>query len=511
LLVSGILTRVVILGMWVPFNVGVPFLPPQELIGHLPIFGIMYLLFVDGARESTVGGLFPVGRPLPARRTRIVVVGGGFAGVAVAEQLERLFAADPSVVLTLISDTNALVFTPLLAEVAGGRLEPTQIGSSIRSRLRRSRVVRGRVTGVDLDARGVQLMVHDELDEEPFDHLVLALGSVPNYHGQQRIAEEAFDFKSLDDAVRIRNHVIDMFERADHEPDPAVRRALMTIVVAGGGFSGVELAGALNDFTRDMLAYYYPRLSPWERQIVLVHSRDRILPELSAGLANEALERLTARGVTFLLNTRVADARAGAVVLRPGGELRTETLIWTAGVAPNPLLQTLPIEHDLRGAVRVDSTLAVPGHFGVWALGDCAAVTDARTGRASPPTAQFAIRQAATLARNIQAELRGQPLQTFQFEALGTLCSIGHHAACAEIKGLRFSGLLAWLLWRAVYVGKLPGWERRLRVIGAWILGEVLARDIVQTHRGAHDRERPATTIEADVRVAAGDHSGHAG
>jgi NADH:ubiquinone reductase (H+-translocating) len=444
--------------------------------------------FARGVREPEPGAPLFRRHPLPERRTRIVILGGGFAGVAAAEQLERVFGADRGVALTMISDTNALVFTPFLADVAAGRLEPSHIGSSLRARLRRSVILRGRVTGIDMEHRRVHLALDDGVDEVPFDHLVLGLGSVPNYHGLQRVAEEAFDFKTLGDAIRIRDHVIDLFERADREPDPVLRRALLTIVVAGGGFAGVELAGALNDFTRDMLAYH-PRISPDERRVVLVHSRERILPELSAPLAADALKRLVARGVRVELNTRVVDAQGGKVVLGPGGGLPTRTLIWTAGVAPNPLLATLPVERDPRGAVRVDNALGVPGQPGLWALGDCAAVTDARTGRACPPTAQSAIRQAASLAHNISASVRGEPLKAFHFETLGTLCAVGHRAACAEIKGLRFSGLLAWLLWRAVYVAKLPGWERKLRVLGAWVLGELRPHDIVPTANRAADSE----------------------
>jgi NADH dehydrogenase FAD-containing subunit len=412
MLISGILPRLVILGMWLPFHLGIPVLPPQELIGHLPIFGIMYLLFVRGAAEPKPNPALVRRRHPPLRRTRIVILGGGFGGVATAEQLER------------------------------------------------------------------------------------ALGSVPNYQGLQSVAEEAFDFKTLDDAVRIRNHVIDAFERADREPDPELRRALLTIVVAGGGFAGVELAGALNDFTRDMLGYYR-RIPAEERRVILVHSRDRILPEISDKLAANAMHWMATRGVEFVLNSRVADARGGVVMLRPGGELRTETLIWTAGVAPNPVLRHLPIEHDARGAVRVDAALAVPGQPGLWALGDCAAVTDARTGQACPPTAQFAIRQAATLAYNIHASVRGETLKAFHFEALGALCAVGHHAACAEIKGLRFSGFLAWLLGRCIHVSKLPGWERKLRVLGAWMLGELMPRDIVQTPHAANDLEHITTRLNA--------------
>jgi len=185
--------------------------------------------------------------------------------------------------------------------------------------------------------------------------------------------------------------------------------------------------------------------------------------------------------VTFKLSCRVADDRPGVVVLKPQEEIRAETLIWTAGTMPNPLLRTLPVECDKRGAVVVDSTLAVPGHPGLWAVGDCAAITDARTGRPCPPTAQFALREAFTLAHNLRASLQGRPLKPFHFDALGVLCVVGHHTACAEIKGLRFSGLFAWLLWRGIYLSKLPGLERKVRVLSDWTVELFFPRDIVQT------------------------------
>src|SRR5579864_4985101 len=303
--------------------------------------------------------------PAPVIRTRVVIVGGGFAGVTTAEHLEHAFGADRSVAFTLISETNALLFTPMLAEVAASSLEPTHISSPLRTSLRRTNVVHGRVGVIDLERRSVVLTPENgetgaAAREERFDHLVLALGSVSNYLGLHNVQAEAFDFKTLVDAIQIRNHVIEVFERADRESDPSVRQALLTIVVAGGGFAGVELAGALNDFTRGMLVYY-PRISTDELRIILVHSRDRILPELSDSLAAYALERMAARGVTFKLNARLADARASVAVLNPPEEIRTETLIWTAGIAPNPLLASLPLERDRRGGVVVDKTLAVPG------------------------------------------------------------------------------------------------------------------------------------------------------
>jgi NADH dehydrogenase len=288
--------------------------------------------------------------------------------------------------------------------------------------------------------------------ELAYDQLVLALGATSNYLGLQNVQELAFDFKSLVDAIRIRNHVIAMFERADRETDLNRRREALTFVVAGGGFAGVELAGALNDFARGILADY-PNLCAEDLGIILVHSRDRILPELSESLAAYALERMTARGVTFKLNARLADAWPGVVILHPQEEIPAHTLVWTAGIRPNPLLKMLPIEQDKRGAVIVESTLAVRNYPGLWALGDCAAVTDARTGKPCPPTAQFALREAHTLAHNIHASLHDKPLKGFHFNSLGALCVVGHQTACAELavpftqgKMMRFSGLLAWLM-----------------------------------------------------------------
>jgi len=428
----------------------------------------------------------------PMSATRIVILGGGFAGATTAARLERAFGPDPSVALTLVSDTNALLFTPMLAEVAASSLEATHISSPLRTGLRRTEVIRRPVADIDMAARRVRLATDEYKQvppEVPFDQLVLALGLVSNYLGLANVENEAFDFKTLGDATRLRNHVIDMFERANAETDYAERRAMLTFVVAGGGFAGAEVAGGLNDFARGMLAYY-PNIPPADVQILLVHSRDRILPELSESLARYALERMRTRGVTFKLNARVADARRGMVVLNPAEEVPTETLVWTAGTKPHPLLGSLGVENDARGAVVVDATLAVPGQPGVWALGDCAAVPDSITSKACPPTAQFAIRQAATLADNIHASVHGRPLKSFYFDALGTLCVVGHHTACAEIKGLRFSGLFAWLLWRAIYLAKLPGLERKAHVLGDWTIELFFPRDIAQTMDLATRRTR---------------------
>src|SRR4029077_18398471 len=271
----------------------------------------------------------------PPKTTQIVILGGGFAGVTTAAHLEKLFRGDPTVCFTLISETNSWLFTPMLVEVATSGLDPTHITTPLRTSLKRTRVLRSRVTSIDLERRQVHLNDEGPQTGLQYDHLVLALGSVSSCPGNTAVVENALEFKTLADAMRIRNHVIDVFERADSEPDPECRRALLTFVVAGAGFSGAELAGGLNDFARGIIADY-PNLSTDDLRIILVHSRGRILPELSESLADYAMQRMRERGVTFKLNTRVVDAGPGSITLSSTEEIPTETFVWAAGARPNP-------------------------------------------------------------------------------------------------------------------------------------------------------------------------------
>ena len=445
----------------------------------------------------------PTARRRPrARATRVVVVGGGFAGVAAVQRLERLFPEDGTLDLTLVSRSNYLLFTPMLAEVASGALQPPHISTPLRAACRYTRVRRGTVTAVDVDGRVLTLSPGGDRPEETlrFDHLLLALGAVPSFADVPGVAEHAFTLATLEDATVLRSHVLAMLERADREPDSDARRALVTFVVAGGGFAGTELVAELHDLVADV-RHLYPGVRTEDARFVLVHSRDRILPEIGDDLAAYALAKLRTRGIEVLLGTRVAAAGVDTVSLDDGGEIAGRTLVWTAGTRPNPLLGRLGVETS-RGAVVVEPTLQVGGRPGLWAVGDCARIADpGEPGGFYPPTAQHATREGRAVADSIAAVIRGQAPPVFRFRTLGVLVALGHHTAVAEIRGRQFSGLLAWLMWRGVYLGKLPGLDKKLRVLLDWSIDLVFPRDVVVTET-AGDGSVPMRSADPGPAVA---------
>ena len=414
---------------------------------------------------------------------RIVVLGGGFGGMSAAQTLERMTRRRRDLEVTLVSQSNFLLFTPMLAEVASSALEAQHIAAPIRAACPYTHFIHGDVERIDTEQRQVLVRGRRSAQPEvvPYDHLVLAMGSVPNFYGLPGLAEHAITLKTLEDAVTLRHRVLSQLERADHEPDPEVRQRLLTFVVAGGGFAGAETIAELFDLVTSVRRYYQ-NLRPDDARLVLVHSRDRILPELSEDLGAYALEKLSARGIEFRLGCRVAAAAEGSVTLDDGTVIPCDTFVWTAGNQPNPLLRDLGCEKNRAGQVIVDATLQVPDTPEVWAVGDAAQIPDlTNNGKPCPPTAQHALRQGKRAAQNILATIDGRALKPFRYRASGSLVGLGHRTAAAEIGGHKFSGLLAWFMWRTIYLSKLPGLERKARVALDWALDLVFPRDIVLT------------------------------
>ncbi|VAW42771.1 NADH dehydrogenase [hydrothermal vent metagenome] len=336
---------------------------------------------------------------------------------------------------------------------------------------------------VDTEAQTITIHAGKNIAPEviAYDYLLLALGSVANYYGLPGMAEHAFNLKTLEDAIRLRNHVIALLERADVEPNAVERERQLTFVVAGAGFAGTEMIAELFDLAHSVLRYF-PRIEPEAMRFVLVHSRNRILPELSEELAAYSLKKLQERGIEFVLGVRVSGATADSVLLKDGRFIPTYTLIWTAGNQPNPLLKTLPCELNQRGSIITTPAMQMPGFSNIWAVGDCAQIPDAANeGQFFPPTAQHALRQGKVVAENMIAAVHGKPLKPFAFRTIGLLVALVHRTGAAEIMGRQFSGLLAWLMWRGIYLSRLPGLEKKVRVLFDWLLDLFFPRDIVLT------------------------------
>jgi len=419
-------------------------------------------------------------------KTRIVLLGGGFAGVYTAMYLEQLMKRHEreQFEISLVSRENYMVFQPLLPEVISGTIGVLNAISPIRRLARRTTLYTRQIEAVDLDKKQVHLA--PGFRPKPivldYDHLVIGLGTLLDYSKIPGMREHALPFKYLGDALYLRNHLVHVLEEADIEPDPEERRRLLTFVVAGGGFSGVETIAEMNDFLKSAAAAYQ-HIQPGDIRLLLLQSGSRILPELGEELAHFAHRILERRGVEIRLETRLKAVSELAAVLFDKKADKTETIpartvVTTVPSGPHPLLSTLPCKME-GGRIQVDAYLAMGGYPGVWALGDCAAVPQP-DGITSPPTAQHALRQARICAENILAQHRGKPLKPFDFTGLGKLGSLGRYSAVAEVMGIKLSGFLAWILWRGVYLSKFPGFERKIRILADWLHDIVLPKDITQ-------------------------------
>jgi NADH dehydrogenase len=410
-------------------------------------------------------------------KTRIVILGGGFGGVYTARRLEKLCKHRKDIEIVLVSQSNFLLMTPLLFEVCSGTLDMRHCTFPIRAFLRTTRFVEGKVEQVDLERRVVHVTAAGHKGELAYNHLVLALGALTNQHMIPG-SEHAFTFKMLADAVILRNHLLECFERADVEQDPERKRRLTTIVIIGGGLVGVELFGELTAFV-DEITRLYQQVDRNSVRFVLLQAGDRLMPEMDAKLADYGTRLLRQRsGADIRTGARVRAVEPGKVHL-PEETIESATIVLAAGVVPNPIVAGLPVEKDKHGSILVDGTMRSKSFAEVWALGDCAFVPDPQ-GNPYPHLAQHALRQARLLAANIVAALEGRPAQPFVYHTLGMMGSLGHCRAFGQLLGLRVRGFLAWFVRRTYYLSQMPGIGRRLRIMSDWFFALLFRPDIVK-------------------------------
>ncbi|HEV2258217.1 MAG TPA: FAD-dependent oxidoreductase [Streptosporangiaceae bacterium] len=421
---------------------------------------------------------------------RILIIGGGYGGMHTALRLERLLR--PGEAAVMIADPRSyMTYQPLLAEAAAGNLEPRHVVVPLRGVLHRTQVIKAAVSSVDHARRVARLTTGDGEDRlVGYDMLVLAPGSVSRVLPVPGLAEAGIGFKTIGEAIHLRNHVLGRFDAAASASSAEARRAALTFVFTGGGYAGVEALAELQDMAFDACARY-PELSHREMRWILVEAADRILPEVSPATADYTAALLRRRHIEVRLNTRLVSAEDGRIRLDDGEEFPAGTLVWTAGVAPSPLARQAGLPTDARGRVIVSEFLAVQGTDGAWALGDCAAVPDLAAGGGAlcAPTAQHAYRLARRLAGNIAAVLRGGAPRPYRHASAGSVASLGLYRGVVEVYGLRLRGFPAWMTHRTYHLLKLPTMNRRLRVVSDWTLALLFPREVASLDVLEHPRQ----------------------
>jgi len=434
---------------------------------------------------------------------RVLILGGGFAGVETARYLEKLTRRREDVEIWLVSRENFTVFTPLLPEVCSGQLEARHCVTALRAQLRRpsSWAVTATVDEMDLDGKVVTVTGGDgDPHRLHYDSLVVALGGETATFGIEGIREFAVGMKTLADAFALRNRIIEMLERADLETDAAERQAQLTFVVGGAGFSGVETAGEIEDFVRRVRRRFYQKIGEDELRFHIVELKDRVLPEMPTDMGDYAARKLRQRGYRIHLGTPIMAVREGGVEIGAGEFIPSRTVVWTGGVQPAPVLRESGLEVDRAGRVLVQATMAT-SHPQVWAIGDCAMIPKADGDGYYAPTAQNAVREAKRLARNILADIdrKADRIAPFEYRTIGTLASIGHHTGVGVVFGIKVRGWLAWFMWRGYYWSRVPGIGGKARVAFDWFLNVLFGSDPVQlkveddaaTGMGPSGRRRP--------------------
>jgi len=417
--------------------------------------------------------------PLPSLK-RILILGGGYAGVGVLKQLQKTFQSDPEVSISLVSQDNFFLHTPLLPEMATGMLASRHIATPIRSFCKRARYYQAKVKQIDLNNNGVTITreFDNQKRELDYDFLIIGLGGKTNFFGNKNVEKHAFTIKTLGDAISIRNHIISILESADQEEDPDILSKLLTFVVVGGGFSGVETVGEITDFVRESAEKFYRNIDIEKIKIYLVSAGEKILPEIGE-LGEYASESLTKNGIDIIKNTKLIDAGEDYAVLDNEMKISCATLIWAGGVTVDPVISKLETEHSPRGNVVVDKFLKLKNHPNVFALGDCASITDERTGKPYPPTAQHAVREAKIVSENIISLIRSKKSEKpFVYDSKGSMAKIGKRNGVALLMGNKIHGFAAWFLWRQYYLSTLPNTEKKFRVAIDWFADLFFPRDI---------------------------------
>jgi len=421
----------------------------------------------------------------------VVIAGGGFGGAMAARELERIMPRQ-SARLILVNDVNFLLYTPFLPEAAAGTLEPRHVVTPLREILDRTYLRLGTVSGHDPQTRTVELRTREgEIEQLPYDQLLLALGSVSRVLPVPGLAEHAVGFKTLADAIWLRNHVVETLEAANASEDPARRDELLTYVFVGGGYAGLEALAELQDFAADAMESY-PRARLHGMRWVLVEATNRVLPEIDIGLAEYALRQLRGRGIDIRLETTLEEVTADRARLSSGETLPTRTVVWTAGVAPHPSVRRLNLPLDERGRIPVDEYLRVQGSESVWAIGDCAAAPDPRGGF-YPPTAQHAVREGPAAARNIAAELGVGSTRPFEYRGNASFVNLGRYKAVGRVGGRTFRGFPAWWMARTYHMSQIPGIARKARAVLDWTASLPFRRDLAEVGSIGHPQRLGAT------------------
>jgi NADH dehydrogenase len=426
-----------------------------------------------------------------ARKKKIVILGGGFAGVECTRQLESKFGNDPDIELVMVSEDNFLLFTPMLPQVASGMIETRHIVLPIRTICKKTKFYEGRIKNIDPFGKLVNLWGTGDKRSISihYDFLVVALGSETNFFGMADVEKNAYTMKTLNDAVVLRNRIIDMLEQAENETNPILRKSFLNFVVAGGGFAGIETAGELMDLILDARKHY-PTIHKDDLKVVVIEALPMILPGFNEKLAEFAKQKLIERGIDIKLQTAITSFDGNEVTTKsidqnpkdPVDEseidsIRTKTLIWTAGVTPVNTIKRSMLKTD-RGKVIVNDYLEVEGFPGVFAIGDCALFLNPKTKRPFPPTAQIAEAQAKTAAKNLTALIKNSEKEKFEYHSKGQMAIIGKRSGIATFLGMNISGFWAWLIWRNVYLSKIPTMDKQIRVFLDWVIDLFFDRDI---------------------------------